>query len=50
MLSFKVRSEPVLVLSPEKALPGALMKLIDAQNAFVLKLWGVSDSVASFWS
>ena len=50
MLSFKVRSDPVLVFNPENAEPGALMKLMQAQNAFVLKLWGVRDRVASFWS
>ena len=30
--------------------PGALMKLTQAQKEFVLKLWGVRDKVASFWS
>ena len=50
LLSFRVRSEPVLVLSPEKALPGARMKLIALQNAFVLKLWAVNDKVTNFWS
>ena len=48
--TFRVRSEPVRVLSPLLQLPGAHIKLIPVTNPVSLYIVGVMLRVTSFWS